>query len=108
MLHNFLMFGIVKIIDTPIRKKFVDNFAYQIACVREIVFDRVTDVIVKEEAYTQGLATSSELVLHTDCSGYRWPPSVFLFHCLENTVVGGENTYADGLWASRAIKTNHP
>lgn len=102
-LSDFLMYGIVRVEDSPVRNKFVEEFANSIACVREIVFDRVADIVVKEKAYTQGF-TPVDLPLHTDVSGYRWPPSVFLFHCLENTAEGGENLYSDGFQSIENLK----
>lgn len=102
-LGDFLRHGIVKLGGVPIQDAYVEKVANQIACVREIAFDRVADIIVKKDAYTQGFIPVP-LPLHTDCSGYRLPPSVFLFHCLKNSVEGGENLYCDGMAACNELK----
>jgi len=107
MIESFLQYGIVRIAESPVRKGFVEEFACQISCVREIVFDRVADIVSKKNAYTQGF-TPVAIPLHTDCSGYRWVPSVFAFHCLDNSVEGGENLYSDGLNAALILQRQHP
>ncbi|MFT2112351.1 hypothetical protein [Marinomonas sp. 2405UD68-3] len=66
MLETFLSQGIVKLCNAPIEKNFVEQFAYQLGCVREIVFDRIADIVIKKDAYTQGF-TLVDLPLHTDC-----------------------------------------
>jgi hypothetical protein len=103
-LGDFLRDGIVKLSGVPIQDAYVEKVANQIACVREIAFDRVADIMIKENAYTQGF-TPVPLPIHTDCSGYRLPPSVFLFHCLKNSVKGGENLYRDGITDCNELKS---
>ncbi|MGI9338899.1 MAG: TauD/TfdA family dioxygenase [Gammaproteobacteria bacterium] len=94
-LSHFRDYGIAMIEGVPRKKSECERFANHIAYVREIAFDRVADIRVSAGAYTQGF-TDTALSLHTDCSGYSWPPNVFLFHCLDNSVSGGESVYADG------------
>ena len=106
-LSEFRDYGISLVYDVPSNANEVEKFANQIAYVREIIFDRVADIRVSEDGYTQGF-TSAALQPHTDCSGYRWPPNVFLFHCLANNVVGGESVYVDGQAVVEQLREERP
>ena len=106
-LSSFRDFGISVIRGAPPKDKEVEKFANHLAYVREIIFDRVADIRVSMDAYTQGF-TSAALHPHTDCSGYRWPPNVFLFHCLANDVEGGESVYVDGQAIIEQMRGKHP
>ena len=105
-LSSFRDYGIALVEDVPLKKNEVERFANHLAYVREIIFDRVADIKVSADAYTQGF-TSVALHPHTDCSGYRWPPNVFLFHCLANDVEGGESVYVDGQMVVDQLRKKH-
>lgn len=106
-LESFRDYGMSIVEGVPRRENETERFANHLAYVREIIFDRVADIKVSADAYTQGF-TAGVLPPHTDCSGYRWPPNVFLFHCLENNVVGGENIYVDGQAVIEQLRTQNP
>jgi gamma-butyrobetaine dioxygenase len=95
MIDAFETFGLVQMVGAPTAPGEVERFAARLAYVREIVFDRVADIKVKADPYTLGF-TNEALPLHTDCSGYSWPPNVMVFHCLENEVAGGASRFVDG------------
>ncbi len=99
--------GLVRVTGVPRRSGEVERFAERLAYVREIAFDRVADIKVTPGAYTLGF-TAAPLPLHTDCSGYAWPPNVMLFHCLRNDAVGGESLYADGARAVEELRRRDP
>ena len=102
----FRDYGVSLVQGVPLNKNEVETFANHLAYVREIIFDRVADIRVSEDGYTQGF-TNAALHPHTDCSGYRWPPNVFLFHCLENKVEGGESIYVDGQAVIEQMRDEH-
>lgn len=107
LLSRFRDDGIAMIEGVPRKKNECERFANHVAYVREIIFDRVADIRVSADAYTQGF-TDAALPLHTDCSGYSWTPNVFLFHCIENNVSGGESIYADGQNIAEQMQTKDP
>lgn len=96
-LSDFLTFGIVKIVDTPV----VETFAYQVAGVREIVVDRVALRLLSSKKHTRRF-TSAALPLHR-LLRLQMATKRFLFHCLENDVIGGESEYSDRLHASEVM-----
>ena len=102
----FRDYGVSLVQGVPLNKNEVEKFANHLAYVREIIFDRVADIRVSEDGCAQGF-TGASLHPHTDCSGYRWPPNVFLFHCLENKVEGGENIYVDGQAVIEQMRDEH-
>lgn len=95
MIHAFQRRGLVRLLDVPTVSHEVERFAERLAYVREIAFDRVANIKVSVDPYTLGF-TNAELPLHTDCSGYSWPPNVMAFHCLANEAAGGALQYVDG------------
>ncbi len=95
MIGAFERFGLIRMINAPTAEREVERFADRLAYVREIAFDRVADIRVSVDPYTLGF-TNAALPLHTDCSGYSWPPNVMVFHCLRNDVAGGASQYVDG------------
>lgn len=107
MIDAYAATGLVRIRGVPVVHHAVERFTTRLACVREIVFDRVADIRASPEPYNLGF-TNSALPLHTDCSGYAWPPNVMAFHCLRNSVRGGEALYADGAHAVRELRRTDP
>jgi len=106
-LETFRDRGIAIIENAPAKDRESERFADYLAYVREIAFDRVANIRISPDAYTQGF-TDAPLHPHTDCSGYRWPPNVFVFHCMENTVAGGESVYVDGELAVNRLRAQNP
>lgn len=107
MIDAFRSHGLIRIRGVAAETGEVERFANKLAYVREIIFDRVADIIAKPVPYTQGF-TSVPLPVHTDCSSYAWPPNAMLFHCLANDVIGGESLYADGELAIRRLRESNP
>ncbi len=95
MVAAFEKTGLIRLTGAPTDDCEVERFANRLAYVREIAFDRVANIRVSVDPYTLGF-TNASLPLHTDCSGYSWPPNVMAFHCLQNDVAGGASQYVDG------------
>jgi len=107
MIEAFERTGLVLLQGMPTEPNEVERFANHFAYVREIAFDRVADIRVKVDPYTLGF-TSRSLPLHTDCSGYSWPPNVMVFHCLRNDVAGGASCYVDGTAVVEQLRERDP
>ncbi|WP_299603158.1 TauD/TfdA family dioxygenase [uncultured Tateyamaria sp.] len=107
MIADFQRFGLVQMIDVPTEQGEVERFAEHLAHVREIAFDRVANIRVSVDPYTLGF-TKAALPLHTDCSGYSWPPNVMVFHCLQNDVAGGASQYVDGAQVVAQLRDENP
>lgn len=107
MIEAFKTYGLIRLVNTPTKDKEVERFANRISYVREIAFDRVANIRVSVDPYTIGF-TDQALPLHTDCSGYSWPPNVMVFHCLQNEVTGGQSHYVDGEKVLEWLKRHSP
>lgn len=107
MVAKFEQWGLIRLTDAPTNNGEVERFANRLAYVREIAFDRVADIRVSVDAYTLGF-TNAALPLHTDCSGYSWPPNVMVFHCLQNEVAGGTSQYVDGANVIAQLREANP
>lgn len=107
MIEAYAAYGLIRIKGVPVEDKAVERFANRLAYVREIIFDRVADIQASPDPYNIGF-TNVALPLHTDCSGYAWPPNVMAFHCLRNSVKGGEALYSDGAHAVRELRRHDP
>lgn len=107
MIADFRRFGLVRMEDVPTEQGEVERFAEHLAYVREIAFDRVANIRVSVDPYTLGF-TNAALPLHTDCSGYSWPPNVMVFHCLQNDVAGGASQYVDGAQVVAQLRDENP
>lgn len=107
MIRDFEAHGLVRLSGVPVADREVVRFAERLAYVREIVFDRVADIRVAVDPYTIGF-TNAALPLHTDCSGYSWPPNVMVFHCLANEVSGGASQYVDGVRVVEQLRRDDP
>jgi len=107
MIAAFEAFGLVRLTDMPATDREVERFANRLSYVREIAFDRVADIRVSMDPYTLGF-TNAALPLHTDCSGYSWPPNVMAFHCLHNDVAGGASQYVDGANVVSQLRKTNP
>lgn len=107
MIAAFQRRGLVRLGQVPIAEREVERFAGRLAYVREIAFDRVADIRVSVDPYTLGF-TNAALPLHTDCSGYSWPPNVMVFHCLVNEVAGGQSQYVDGVRVVSQLRAGDP
>lgn len=107
MLDAYVEYGLIRVTGVPPVDQEVERFANRLAYVREIIFDRVADIRPSPDPYNIGF-TNVSLPLHTDCSGYAWPPNVMAFHCLRNDVIGGEALYADGEQAVRDLRAQDP
>lgn len=107
MIEAFERFGLIRMTNAPTVDREVEHFAERLAYVREIAFDRVADIRVSVDPYTLGF-TNAALPLHTDCSGYSWPPNVMVFHCLRNDVAGGASQYVDGARVVAQLRERDP
>ncbi|HSK39245.1 MAG TPA: TauD/TfdA family dioxygenase [Arenibaculum sp.] len=107
MIDAYERYGLIRLAGVPCEDGEVERFADRIAYVREIAFDRVADIRVSADPYTLGF-TDAALPLHTDCSGYSWPPNVMVFHCLRNEVAGGASQYVDGAQVVRQLRRRDP
>ncbi|WP_349371418.1 TauD/TfdA family dioxygenase [Salinarimonas sp.] len=107
MIGAFETFGLVQLVGAPTAAGEVERFASRLAYVREIVFDRIADIRVEADPYTLGF-TNEALPLHTDCSGYSWPPNVMVFHCLRNQVAGGASRFVDGARVVEELRERDP
>ncbi|MGL5867348.1 MAG: TauD/TfdA family dioxygenase [Dermatophilaceae bacterium] len=107
MIGEFERLGLVRLAGMPAVEGEVERFAERLAYVREIAFDRVADIAVSADPYTLGF-TNAALPLHSDCSGYSWPPNVMVFHCLKNEVAGGASQYVDGARVVAELDRHEP
>lgn len=107
MIEAFEHRGLIRLTGAPTADGEVERFADRLAYVREIAFDRVANIRVSVDPYTLGF-TNASLPLHTDCSGYSWPPNVMAFHCLQNDVAGGASQYVDGAKVISQLRQTDP
>lgn len=107
MVDAFEQWGLIRLTGSPTEDREVERFADRMAYVREIAFDRVANIRVSVDPYTLGF-TNSSLPLHTDCSGYSWPPNVMVFHCIQNEVAGGASQYVDGANVIAQLRKSDP
>ncbi len=107
MIEAFKTYGLIKIANSVTTNNEVERFANRISYVREIAFDRMANIKVSIDPYNIGF-TDQALPLHTDCSGYSWPPNVMVFHCIQNEVTGGESHYVDGEKILEYLKVHAP
>lgn len=107
MVAAFEQWGLIRLTGAPTDDREVERFADRLAYVREIAFDRVANIRVSVDPYTLGF-TNSSLPLHTDCSGYSWPPNVMVFHCMQNEVAGGASQYVDGAKVIAQLRKSDP
>jgi gamma-butyrobetaine dioxygenase len=107
MVDAFEQWGLIRLTGAPTDDREVERFADRLAYVREIAFDRVANIKVSVDPYTLGF-TNSSLPMHTDCSGYSWPPNVMVFHCMQNEVAGGASQYVDGAKVIAQLRKSNP
>lgn len=107
MIAAFERRGLIRLDGMPTVEGEVERFAQRLSYVREIAFDRIANIKVSLDPYTLGF-TNAALPLHTDCSGYSWPPNVMVFHCLKNDVAGGASQYVDGARAVAELGRDDP
>ncbi len=107
LIGAFRSYGLIKLTNSVAMEGEVERFANRISYVREIAFDRVANIKVSIDPYNIGF-TDQALPLHTDCSGYSWPPNVMVFHCIQNEVTGGESHYVDGEKVLECLKRYAP
>ena len=107
MIESFESLGLIRLTGAPTIDSEVERFANRLAYVREIAFDRVANIKVSIDPYTLGF-TNNALPLHTDCSGYSWPPNVMVFHCIQNNVSGGASQYVDGAKVVAELRKSNP
>lgn len=107
MVDAFEQWGLIRLTGAPTDDREVERFADRLAYVREIAFDRVANIKVSVDPYTLGF-TNSSLPMHTDCSGYSWPPNVMVFHCIQNEVAGGASQYVDGAKVIVQLRKSNP
>jgi gamma-butyrobetaine dioxygenase len=107
MVDAFEQWGLIRLTGAPTDDREVERFADRLAYVREIAFERVANIKVSVDPYTLGF-TNSSLPMHTDCSGYSWPPNVMVFHCMQNEVAGGASQYVDGAKVIAQLRKSNP
>lgn len=107
MIDTFEQWGLIRLTGAPTDDREVERFADRLAYVREIAFDRVANIKVSVDPYTLGF-TNASLPMHTDCSGYSWPPNVMVFHCMQNEVAGGASQYVDGAKVIAQLRKSDP
>lgn len=102
--------GLTIVRGAPLEHGEIERFADYVACVREVIYDRLHNVRATPGAYNSYnvASTSLELKPHTDMPNYNNPPGVQMFHFLVNETEGGTSTAVDGFQVAAQLKQQDP
>lgn len=102
--------GLAIVRGAPLEQGEIERFADYVACVREVIYDRLHNVRATPGAYNayNVASTSLELKPHTDMPNYNNPPGVQMFHFLVNETEGGMSTAVDGFHVAAQLKQQDP
>ncbi|KAG1658090.1 hypothetical protein GQR58_023135 [Nymphon striatum] len=102
--------GLAIVRGAPQQEREIERFADHVACVREVIYDRLHNVRATPGEYNayNVASTSLELKPHTDMPNYNNPPGVQMFHFLVNETEGGMSTAVDGFHVAEQLKQQDP
>jgi len=102
--------GLAIVRGAPLEEGEIERFADHVACVREVIYDRLHNVRATPGAYNayNVASTCLELKPHTDMPNYNNPPGVQMFHFLVNETEGGMSTAVDGFHIAAQLKQQDP
>ncbi len=101
-LELVVRYGVAVLHDVPAEKEMVCNIVEWFGYVRETNYGRLFEV--KSIADPNNLAyTNMPLSVHTDNPYRDPPPGLQLFHCLQNTIGGGDSIVVDGFMAAKIL-----
>ena len=95
------------LVDAPTEPDSSEQLAARLGPVREVVFDRIHNVVVDPKGYSIA-HTALAIAPHNDFTSYSWPPSVQVLHMLANECEGGESSIVDGFRVLDRLRGDHP
>ena len=107
LIDEFLQTGACVLVDAPIEPDSSEQLASRLGPVREVVFDRIHNVVVDPKGYSIA-HTDLAIAPHSDFTSYDWPPSVQVLHMLVNECDGGESSIVDGFAVLDGLRREHP
>ena len=107
LIEEFLQTGVCVLVDAPTEPDSSEQLAARLGPVREVVFDRIHNVVVDPKGYSIA-HTELAIAPHNDFTSYNWPPSVQLLHMLANECEGGESSVVDGFGVLEGLRREHP
>ena len=107
LIEEFLQTGACVLVDAPTEPNSSEQLASRLGPVREVVFDRIHNVVVDPKGYSIA-HTDLAIAPHNDFTSYGWPPSVQLLHMLVNECEGGESSIVDGFGLLDGLRREHP
>jgi len=107
LIEEFLQTGVCVLVDAPTEPDSSEQLASRLGPVREVVFDRIHNVVVDPKGYSIA-HTDLAIAPHNDFTSYNWPPSVQLLHMLANECEGGESSIVDGFGVLDGLRRDHP
>ena len=107
LIEEFLQTGACVLVDAPIEPDSSEQLAGRLGPVREVVFDRIHNVVVDPKGYSIA-HTDLAIAPHNDFTSYSWPPSVQVLHMLANECEGGESSIVDGFRVLDGLRRDCP
>ena len=107
LVEEFLLTGACLLVDAPTEPDSSEQLAARLGPVREVVFDRIHNVVVDPKGYSIA-HTDLAIAPHNDFTSYNWPPSVQLLHMLVNECEGGDSSIVDGFGVLDRLRREHP
>ena len=107
LIEEFLRTGACVLVDAPTEPDSSEQLAARLGPVREVVFDRIHNVVVDPKGYSIA-HTALAIAPHNDFTSYNWPPSVQVLHMLANECEGGESSIVDGFRVLDGLRRDHP
>ena len=107
VIEEFLRSGVCVLVNAPTEPASSEQLACRLGPLREVVFDRIHDVVVNPGGYSIA-HTSLAIAPHNDFTSYDWPPSVQLLHMLVNECAGGESSIVDGFAVLERLRHERP
>ena len=105
--EEFLRTGACVLVDAPTEPDSSEQLAARLGPVREVVFDRIHNVVVDPKGYSIA-HTALAIAPHNDFTSYNWPPSVQVLHMLANECEGGRSSIVDGFRVLDGLRRDHP
>ena len=107
LIEEFLRTGACVLVDAPTEPDSSEQLARRLGPVREVVFDRIHNVVVDPKGYSIA-HTDLPIAPHNDFTSYNWPPSVQVLHMLANECEGGASSIVDGFSILEGLRRDHP
>ena len=104
---EYLKAGACVIENAPQVLYSIEQLTVRLGPIREVVFDRIHNVIVDDKGYNVAL-TNLSLPPHNDLASQDWPPSAQALYMVNNECEGGETIIVDSFRIAEQIRLQQP